>query len=90
MSTVLEKIKILAAKLSPEQQEQALVLIQKLIQKQQEVSSTSRLPPGTSGKALLALKFSLSPEDVDAMEKAIEEDCERIEPDDDHLHSYFS
>lgn len=90
MSTILEKIKILAAKLSPEQQEQVLVLIQELAHKQQEVSSTLKLPPGTPGKALLALKFSLSPEDVDAMEKAIEEDCERIEPDDNHLHLYFS
>ncbi len=76
MLTVLEKIKILAAKLSPEQQEQALVLIQNLAQKQQEASSTSKLPLGTPGKDLLALKFSMSPEDIDAMEKAIE-DCER-------------
>ena len=77
MLTVLEKIKILAAKLSPEQQEQALILIQNLAQKQQEVSSTSQIPPGTSGRDLLALKFSMSPEDIDVMEKAIE-DCERF------------
>ena len=90
MLTVLEKIKMLAAKLSPEQQEQALALIQELAQKQQEVSSISKLPPGTSGKALLALNFSMSPEDIDAMEKAIEEGCETIEPDDTYLHSCFA
>ena len=89
MSTVLEKIKILATKLSLEQQEQALVLIQELAQKQQEVSSTSKLPPGTDGKALLSLHFSMSPEDIALMEEAIE-DCERIEPDEDWLHLHFA
>ena len=90
MSTVLERIHTLIDLLSPEQQEQVLVLMQELTQKRQEVSSKSKLPPGTSGKALLALKFSLSPEEVDTMEKAIEEGCERIEPDDNYLHSYFT
>ena len=82
MSTVLEKIKILAAKLSPEQQEQALVSILALTPKQQYVLPTSKLPPGTDGKALLNLHFSMSPEDIALMEEAIE-DCERIEPDED-------
>ena len=82
MPTVLERIHTLIDLLSPKQQEQALELVQELIQKQQEVSSTSKLPPGTDGKALLNLHFSMSAQDIALMEEAIE-DCERIEPDED-------
>ncbi len=82
MSNTLDKIYTLAEKLSPQDQQRALDLIEELSQAHQE--SLSKLPPGTSGKALLALKFSMSPEVIDAMEKAIE-DCERIEPDEDWL-----
>ena len=88
MSNVLEKIYTLAEKLSPQDQQQVLDMIEELAQAHQERSSLSKLPPGTSGKDLLALNFSMSPENIDAMEKAIE-DCERFEPDNDHLCSCF-
>ncbi len=39
---------------------------------------TSKLPSGTSGKTLLDLHFSMSPQEIDSMEKAIE-DCEQID-----------
>ncbi len=54
---------------------------------QQEPASTARpplslpaskLPPGMPGSALL--RFTLPPEDIEAMEEALE-DCERIDPD---------
>ncbi len=82
MSNVLEKIYTLAEKLSPQDQQRALEILEELALSHQEHPSLSKLPPGTSGKDLLALKFSMSPEDIDAMEKAIE-DCERIEPDEE-------
>jgi phage shock protein A len=39
---------------------------------------TTKLPPGRPGSALL--RFTLPPEDIEAMEEALE-DCERIDPD---------
>ena len=84
MST-LEQIYTLAEKLSPQDQQRALEILEELAQSHQAHPSVSKLPPGTSGKDLLALKFSMSSEDIDAMEKAIEEGGERIEPDEDWL-----
>lgn len=37
------------------------------------------LPPGTPGRDLLKFAGTISPEDCDLMEKAIEEGCERID-----------
>jgi len=39
----------------------------------------TKLPPGTPGEALLGFKLPL--EEVEAMERAIEEGCERVDPD---------
>ncbi len=84
MSSTSEKLHTLIDQLSPQDQQQVLDIIEELAQSHQR-PSLSKLPPGTSGKDLLALKFSMLPEDIDAMEKAIEEGCERIEPDEDWL-----
>ena len=40
-------------------------------------------PVGTPGKDLLRFAGTISEEDVRLMERAIEEDCERIDPDPD-------
>lgn len=44
---------------------------------------TSPLPPGTPGEVLLQRihKFDFTPEDLEEMSRAIEEDCERIDPE---------
>jgi hypothetical protein len=84
MSNTTEKIHTLVEKLSPQDQQQVLDLIEELSQMHRGATPVSELPPGTPGKALLDLRFSLSPEEVDSMEKAIE-DCERIDPDEHWL-----
>ncbi len=77
MSNTTEKIRTLVEKLSPQDQQQVLDLIEELSQIHRETGRVSKLPPGTPGSALT--KFTLSPEDAEAMERAIQ-DCERIEP----------
>jgi len=44
---------------------------------------TSPLPPGTPGEVLLQRihEFDFTPEDLEEMSRAIEEDCERIDPE---------
>ncbi len=44
---------------------------------------TSPLPPGTPGKVLLQIieGFEFEPEDLEEMSRAIEEDCEQINPE---------
>lgn len=44
--------------------------------------SLVHLPHGTSGKMLASATCGISPEDLDLMQKAIEEGCERIESSD--------
>jgi hypothetical protein len=39
------------------------------------------LPPGVPGKSLLRFAGTIPPEDLREMEAAIEEACERIDPD---------
>ncbi len=73
MSNTTEKIHILIDQLSPRDQQHVLELIEELSQAHQEKLLESKLPPGTPGKALLDLHFSMSLEDVAAMEKAIED-----------------
>jgi hypothetical protein len=43
---------------------------------------TSPLPPGTPGEVLIQRRheFDFTPEDLEEMSRAIEEDCERIDP----------
>lgn len=84
MSNTTEKIRTLVEKLSPQDQQQVLDLIEELSQMHRETGRVSELPPGTPGKALLDLHFSMSQEEVDSMERAIE-DCERIDPDEHWL-----
>ncbi|GAC1425765.1 MAG: hypothetical protein PVS3B3_27610 [Ktedonobacteraceae bacterium] len=61
MSNTLDKIYTLAEKLSPQDQQRALEILEELAQIHQVSSSTSKLPPGTPGSAVT--RFTLSPED---------------------------
>jgi hypothetical protein len=87
MATVLEELQKIVEQLSPYYQRLVLEFAQRLTETEQASvplsAPTTPLTPGTSGSALLKLRFELSPEDVEAMERALE-DCERIEPD-EHL-----
>lgn len=84
MATPIEELNKLVEQLSPDRQQRVLEFAQGLAQTQRAILSLPKtpLPPGTSGRALLAAlqNSKLSSEDVDAMERALE-DCERIEPD---------
>ena len=72
MSNTLAKIYTLAEKLSPQDQQRALEILEELAQTHRVSSSTSKLPPGTPGSAIT--RFTLSPEDGEAMERAINEE----------------
>lgn len=65
---ILEELK----SLTPEQQRRVLDLARSL----------SARPRGVSGKELLRFAGIFSPEEGEAIERAIEEGCERIDPDD--------
>ena len=90
MATVVEEIHKIVEQLSPYYQRQVLEFVQNLKRTDQTATPlfvpTTPLPPGTPGSALLQLHFMSSPEDVEAMERALE-DCERIElaARDDHF-----
>lgn len=81
MSTTLERIHALVDQIPANKQDQVLELIQ-------EFTSTEpakpKLPPGGTASTLRNLHFSMSKEDIDAMERAIMEDCERIDPDEEY------
>ena len=81
MATVIEEIHKLVERLPPDRQWQALEFIRRLAQANQAnvplSEPTTPLPPGTPGSALLKLHFMSSKEDIEAMERALE-DCERI------------
>ncbi len=76
MSNTLDKIYTLAEKLSPQDQQRVLDLIEELSQARQEHSSTSKLPPGTPGSALT--RFTLPPEDAEAMEHTINDEQAQV------------
>lgn len=84
MATVLEEIHKIVERLSFDHQQRVLEFLQNLTQSSQTSIPlsvpTTPLPPGTPASALLRLRFLSSPEDIQAMERALE-DCERIEPD---------
>jgi len=80
MATMPEEIRSLVERLSPDLQQQVLKFAKGLARTPKDIAALpkSPLPPGTPGPTLL--RFKLPSEDVDAMERALE-DCERIEPD---------
>lgn len=59
-------------RLPPEKQERVLEFARSL---------NGGLPPGTPGKDLLRFAGTVTPEDARLMKEAIEEGCERIDPD---------
>jgi hypothetical protein len=80
MATTFEEIQALVKRLSPDRQKQVLEFARGLAQPERAISFQPKTPPlpGTPGSALLRFKLPL--EDVEAMERALE-DCERIESD---------
>ena len=86
MATVSEEINALVERLPVDRQKWVLEYVQRLVQADQD-SNRNRvalpktpLPPGKPSSALLNFRSTLPLEDVEAMERALE-DCERIEPD---------
>jgi len=84
MATVLEELNKIVEQLPPERQRRVLEFAQRLTRADQSsmplTLPTTPLPPGTPGSVLQQLHFLSSQEDVEAMERALE-DTERIEPD---------
>ncbi len=64
---IVEKVETL----SESKQKQVLQFVQKL---------KTTTPRGVRGKELLRFAGAISPDDVALMEQAIEEDCERVDP----------
>ena len=81
MATVLEELHKILEQLPPDRQRRVLEFAQRLTHTDQSSEAlsmpTTPLPPGTPGNALRNLHFLSSQEDVEAMERALE-DCERI------------
>jgi hypothetical protein len=75
METIREQIIAQIDHLTPDQQAHLLAVARQLRQ--------SKLPRGTSGDVLLAMRdrFVFAPGDVDAMMQAIEEGCGKIDWD---------
>jgi len=71
-STLEKELHQRMGELSPSQQREVLRFAEEL--------AKSR-PKGTPGKDLLRFAGTISPEDAEEMRRAIEEDCERIDPD---------
>jgi hypothetical protein len=80
MATMPEEIRSLVERLSPDLQQQVLKFAEGLARTHKDIAALAKtpLPPGTPGPTLL--RFKLPSEDVEAMERALE-DCERVEPD---------
>ena len=80
MATMPEEIRSLVERLSPDLQQLVLKFAKGLARTNKDIAALPKtpLPPGTPGPTLL--RFKLPSEDVEAMERALE-DCERIEPD---------
>jgi hypothetical protein len=80
MATIPEEIRSLVEHLPPDLQQQVLKFAKGLSRTPKDTVSLPKtpLPPGTPGASLL--RFNLPSEDVEAMERALE-DCERIELD---------
>ncbi len=83
MATIPEEVTEVLNRLPLDKQQQVLDYAR--IVEQASSAPRSTLPPGTPFKVLRAFKPTMSREAVDEMERAINEECERIEPDDDDL-----
>lgn len=81
MASTLEELREVVGRLSAERQRQVLAFARQLAQAPDPLPFPPPVapPPGTPPEVLL--RFSLPKADVEAMQRAIEEDCETIEPD---------
>ena len=73
MATMPEEIRSLVERLSPDLQQQVLKFAKGLARTHRDIVDLPKtpLPPGTPGSTLL--RFKLPSEDVDAMERALED-----------------
>lgn len=80
MATTVEEIIALVERLSPADQQRVLEFAKDLAQEPVAIRALpkSTLPPGTPGWKLL--RFTVSPEDAEVMEKALE-DCDDVDID---------
>jgi len=74
MATIPEEITDVLNRLPLDKQRRVLDFARSL-----EIPQTP--PPGKPASDLLNFRPTLSPEDIELMRRAIEEDCETIEPD---------
>jgi len=71
-ASVKEEIGVLLTKLPPAKQRAALAYVRQL---------SGERPKGVPGSVLLKFAGCISKESADAMEKAIEDGCEQVDPD---------
>jgi len=81
MATIAEEVLDILNRLPPAEQQRVLAYARA----QAAQFPSTLLPQGKPVTDFLAFRSSLDPETVDEMARAIEEGCERIEPDDDDL-----
>lgn len=79
MATIAEELLGLLGKLPMEQQQRVLEYAREL--SRPRPAPRSPLPPGKPVSELLNWRPTMTPEEVETMRQAIEEDCETIEPD---------
>lgn len=77
MATLTEELVDVVTRLPDEQQRRVLDYARAL------TAQAYTLPPGKPANDFLAFRPSMPPEVAEEMRRAIEEDCETIEPDDD-------
>jgi hypothetical protein len=83
MATIPEEVTNIVSRLPQDKQQQVLDYVRSV--EQALIATPSPLPPGTPFEKLRAFKPTISREAAEEMERAIEEGCETIEPDDDKL-----
>lgn len=76
MEATIEQITAQAQTLTPTQQQKVLDFMRLL-----HAPPHTLTPPGTPGRDLMHLVGLFPPEDAEEILRAVEEDCERIDPD---------
>lgn len=83
MATIPDEVAAILRRLSPDQQRHALDFARLLERRAASAALPMTPPPGKPLSMLAAFQPSVTPDLVDELERAIEEGCEGIEPDDE-------